>query len=179
MYECCNRVHRCETRNILMKSFPSSPPPLSVYNFYSWAQTAPMAVHHQSLISVWLFLLVMCFHCLQCSLAQFCSDLTLLERDLFQSGQNRYQLTKTFFPPRNAHPVFVIVNYTFEDSNTTKLWYWSESEFYLIQPLEIFQFSSLFFSNFPHRQASLSLTLSGYCRDASDEMMEVLTQRVS
>ena len=35
MYECCNRVRRCETRNLLMESFPSSPPPLSVYNFYS------------------------------------------------------------------------------------------------------------------------------------------------
>ena len=138
-----------------------------------------MAVHHQTITIVWFFLLAICCHCPSFSHAQLCSDLTLLERDLFQSGQNRYQLTKTFFPPRNAYPVFVTVNYTFEDSNTTRLWYWSESEFFLIQPLEIFQFSSLFFSNLPHRQASLSLTLPRYCRDASDEIMEVLTQRVS
>jgi hypothetical protein len=70
------------------------------------------------------------------------------------------------------------VDYVYEDSNMT-VWFWSESEFYFIQPLEIFLYTSLFFANQPSRQSSLTLELSPDCLDAQELHMRVLTQRVS
>ena len=61
----------------------------------------------------------------------------------------------------------------------TNVWFWSESEFYFIQPLEIFLYTSLFFANQPYRQSSLTLELSPDCLNAEELYMKVLTQRVS
>ena len=102
----------------------------------------------------------------------------LLEATLLSRPQNRYNLTTVFFPPVDAHPVIVQVNYKFENSNATSVWFWSESAFYFIQPLEIFLYTSLFFGNQPHRQGSITLELSADCLDAEDLHMKILTQRV-
>ena len=101
-----------------------------------------------------------------------------LEDDLLSQELNRYNLLKTFYPPRGALPVFVTVTYQFGQLENQSVWYWSESEIYLIQPLEVFQFTSLFYSNFYYRQASLDLHLSEECVETGDEYMEMLTQRV-
>ena len=101
-----------------------------------------------------------------------------LEADLLSRPQNRFLLSTKFFPPRDANPVIIKVDYVYEDSNMTNVWFWSESEFYFIQPLEIFLYTSLFFANQPYRQSSLTLELSPDCLDAEELYMRVLTQRV-
>ena len=107
------------------------------------------------------------------------SSFHLLEADLLSRPQNRFLLSTKFFPPRDANPVIIKVDYVYEDSNMTNVWFWSESEFYFIQPLEIFLYTSLFFANQPYRQSSLTLELSPDCLDAQELYMRVLTQRVS
>ena len=103
----------------------------------------------------------------------------LLEADLLSRPQNRFLLSTKFFPPRDANPVIIKVDYVYEDSNFTNVWFWSESEFYFIQPLEIFLYTSLFFANQPYRQSTLTLKLSPDCLNAEEQYMRVLTQRVS
>ena len=103
----------------------------------------------------------------------------LLEADLLSRPQNRFLLSTKFFPPRDANPVIIKVDYVYEDSNITNVWFWSESEFYFIQPLEIFLYTSLFFANQPYRQSTLTLELSPDCLNAEELYMIVLTQRVS
>ena len=107
------------------------------------------------------------------------SSFHLLEADLLSRPQNRFLLSTKFFPPRDANPVVIKVDYVYEDSNMTNVWFWSESEFYFIQPLEIFLYTSLFFANQPYRQSSLTLELSPDCLDAEELYMRILTQRVS
>ena len=107
-------------------------------------------------------------------------DFGQLEENLLSKSENRFELTRAFFPARIVQPVFVTVNYVFNSTPSTlnATWYWSEAEFYFIQPLEVFQFSSLFFSNRPHRQGTVTLQLDGECQNASDEFMQILTERV-
>ena len=105
------------------------------------------------------------------------NSFTLLEEDLLSREENRYNLLQAYYPRRSALPVFVTVTYSFNQSNQT-IWYWSVSQFYLIQPLNVLQFTSLFHSNFPHRQRELELVLSEECSEAGDELLESLTQRV-
>ena len=107
------------------------------------------------------------------------SSFHLLEADLLSRPQNRFQLTTNFFPPRDANPVIIKVNYKYDGSNVTNVWFWSESEFYFIQPLEIFLYTSLFFANQPFRQGTITLELSADCLNADILHMKVLTQRVS
>ena len=114
------------------------------------------------------------------SLDPACSNsFHLLEADLLSRPQNRFQLTTKFFPPRDANPVIIKVEYKYNGSNDTNVWFWSESEFYFIQPLEIFLYTSLFFANQPYRQATITLELSSDCLNAENLHMKVLTQRVS
>lgn len=102
-----------------------------------------------------------------------------LEGSLLSNQENRYQLMRTFYPPRSPRPVIVKVIYIYSgDMNYTNTWFWTESQFYLIQPLEIFRYTSLFFSNLPHRQSEVRVELDEDCFGASDEYMELLTQRV-
>lgn len=103
-----------------------------------------------------------------------------MEQSLLLSTDIRMSLLKAFFPPREAHPVLMVVNYTFQGlTNDSRTWLWSESEFYLIQPLEIFQFTSLLFSNMPYRRRELSIELPFECSLASEEYFLLLTTRVS
>lgn len=111
------------------------------------------------------------------------SDFYLLEENVLSNTQNRFELLRTFFPSKGVHPVFVEVNYRFvngsnSEEQSSALWYWSVAEFYFVQPLEIFQYTSLFFSNFEYRKSTLEITLAAECADASHEKMELLTQRV-
>ena len=103
----------------------------------------------------------------------------MLERSLLESPDNRLNLLRAYFPPREAHPVLVRVNYTFGVTEQSQTWFWSESEFYLIQPLEVFQFTSLLFSNMPYRQSSVSLELDSNCSSTPLEYLQLLTTRVS
>lgn len=136
----------------------------------------------------WLFLLALFtssqLYAAQVDSSNSCStNFFQLEKNLLHSTDNRFNLLKAFYPPREARPVLVKVNYTFLDTSATDngsmIWFWAESEFYLIQPLEIFQFTSLLFSNMPYRRNDLSIQLPSDCSLASEEYLQLLTTRVS
>ena len=115
----------------------------------------------------------------------------VLANELFIIDRNRYNLQRAFFPPDIANPVFVSVTYYFTRnmsgdgftnyslSTPSMNWFWTQSTFYLFQPLEFLQFSSLFFSDPSLRETTLSLYLQPNCSEVSLDMMKLLTQRVS
>ena len=102
----------------------------------------------------------------------------MLESYLLNTSDNKYQLRRVFYPLEVAAPVFVTVTYQYIDTNTTKLWFWSEGIFYFLQPIEVFQFTSLFFGNPSWRSSKLNITLPSECETASNEFMMELTQMV-
>ena len=101
-----------------------------------------------------------------------------LESYLLNTSDNKYQLRRVFYPLEVADPVFVTVTYHYIDTNTTKLWFWSTGIFYFLQPIEVFQFTSLFFGNPSWRSSELNITLPSECETASNEFMTELTQMV-
>ena len=138
----------------------------------------------------------------------------VLEEKLLSLETNRFKLLKTFFPPRDAHPVFVTVTYRFyqsenrfgksenqfdgsgnpldgsengfgesenrfDGSGNESVWYWSASEVYLVQPLDVLQFTSLFHSNLWYRSSRVVLELDRDCLGTRTDFLEILTQRVS
>ncbi len=122
-----------------------------------------------------------------------CTDFYDLERNLLRNSDNRFRLLKAFYPTREAHPVVVKATYSFiagqearELENATaagnvssRVWFWSESGFYLIQPLEVFQCTSLLFSNLLYRSGTVEIELPHNCSNSSQELLELLTVRVS
>ena len=135
-----------------------------------------------------------------------CSNsFTLLEESLLSNENNRFNLLKTFYPPRGAHPVFITVTYRFGEfggnqfdgsknpskgsgsgnhesdnrSGNESVWYWSASEVYLVQPLDVLQFTSLFHSNLRYRSSMVDLELNQDCLGTRKDYLEILTQRVS
>ena len=112
----------------------------------------------------------------------------VLADQITKHDRNLFEIQNIFFPPNNHAPVFVTVTYTFKDpdgvqfgdgENTTEIWFWSTSTFYFFQPLHVFQFTSLFFSDTQLQWLEASLTLPLNCANASDAHKQLLTQRVS
>lgn len=111
-----------------------------------------------------------------------------LANAMLNTDDNKYNLSRGFFPPDAAPPVVVKVTYRFKGCNVSsskgshceKVWYWTQGSFYIYQPLKIFMFRSLFFSPISVRQDSLYLNLPEECSvKASDAFFILLTQRVS
>ena len=116
---------------------------------------------------------------------------------LLNTEDNKYQLSKAFFPEDEVEPVEVRAVYVPEaqcnatnysscdsdqdpDDNTTSTWYWVTGEFYIYQPLEIFVYRSLFFSPPSWRQECVVLCLPEQCLTvmAQKNFFKFLTQRV-
>lgn len=114
---------------------------------------------------------------------------------LVNTGDNKYYLRKVFYPLEKAAPVFVTViyQYIYADTNNTyntttniyisnisntSIWYWSAGGFYFLQPLRVFQFTSLLFGNPELRNSELNVTLPAECVTAPVEFMTELTQLV-
>lgn len=111
----------------------------------------------------------------------------LLVSNTITPERNQYNLQKAFFPADTANPVYVTVHYVFMDGSNLvgeKLWFWSESSYYAtFHPLQIYQYTSLFFGDFDIHRKDLNLTIqvdnvTMNCDKASDEFMMLLTQRV-
>ena len=114
----------------------------------------------------------------------------VLENELFINDRNRYNLQRAFFPPDTTNPVFVGVTYYFtrnESGNGStdysltspnQSWFWTESTFYLFQPIQSLQFTSLLFADSTFRESTVSLYLQPDCEMADLDMMKLLTQRV-
>ena len=115
----------------------------------------------------------------------------VLFNEMLINDRNRYNLQRTFFPPDNDNPVFVSVTYYFTrnmsgngstDYSLTspkQSWYWTQSTFYLFQPVQSLEYTSLFFADTTSRESSVSLYLQPDCLRADLEMIKLLTQRVS
>lgn len=105
-----------------------------------------------------------------------------LAEQVTKHDRNAFKIQTTFFPPDSISPVFVTVNYIFKDpdkpNSTSEKWFWSRSMFYLLQPLDVFQYTSLFFSDTQLQQSDLSLELPLNCINASFDHKQLLTQRV-
>ena len=104
---------------------------------------------------------------------------------LVNTSDNKYQLRSVFYPLATAAPVFVTVTYQYIDTNTTNInntsipWYWSAGFFYFLQPLEVFQYTSLYFGDLSSRSGNLTITLPAECASAPEEFMTELTEMVS
>lgn len=123
------------------------------------------------------------------------NDLETLEKALLQTGNNRIELLKAFYPPRDSQAVFVTVHYIFldADGNITcqQTWLWSSMEFYFIQSPTIFQYMSLFFTITQDRITTANITFPADCQElvswnangscicTSDSLLDILTQQVS
>ena len=114
----------------------------------------------------------------------------LLVNELIVSDRNRFNLQKAFFPPMTTNPVFVTVRYyfirnatgqtNFSSNEEPQLWFWTESTFYLFQPIESLQFTSLLFADtILSESRTVDLYLQPECEESSTDMMQLLTQRVS
>ena len=104
------------------------------------------------------------------------TSFTVLEENMLSHEQNRYNLLKTFYPPRGAPTYYGDIH----------VWRLTEPvslvlvrALYLIQPLDVLQYTSLFHSNFDYREGKLDLRLAKECAETRSEFMELLTQRVS
>lgn len=121
-------------------------------------------------------------------------DFKMLEKQLLQTD-NRIELLKAFYPPRQPQATFVTVYYTFLDADDnvmcSKTWLWTSLEFYLIQPPSIFLLTSLFFTIPQDRVTTANIKLkddcqelvtwneNGRCNCTNNSMLDILTQRVS
>ena len=102
-----------------------------------------------------------------------------LANKLVNMHNNKYNLRRVFYPLERESPVFVTVTYQYNDSSVpNQTWYWSAGVFYYLQPLEVFQFTSLFFGNPDWRSSDLTLTLPAECANASKGFMTELSEQV-
>lgn len=129
------------------------------------------------------------------NISECSSNFGALERALLQTRNNKFELLRAFYPPRQAPSTFVTVNYAFldEDGNNTvctKTWFWSTVGFHLIQPPSIYMFTSLLFNPeqrignttlyLPHECRGLvAWNQNGGCICHTNGMLDVLTERVS
>ena len=123
------------------------------------------------------------------------NDFKTLEKALLLTGNNKVELLRAFYPPRQPPATFVTVHYIFLDLDGSitcqKTWLWSSVDFYLIQPPSIFQFMSLLFTipldrsittaniTFPGDCQNLVTNENKSCTCISNGLLDILTQRVS
>ena len=127
------------------------------------------------------------------------TNFTTLENALIHTSDNAYKLWTTFFPPRDAGSLFVVVTYQIinstspiNDSNSSIDYIWTTGSFTLIHPPRVFGIISLFFGLVEEdRIQNVTVQLPESCRglltpdhertneEAESNFLEVLTQRVS
>ena len=125
------------------------------------------------------------------------NNFVTLEKALFETGNNRFELISAFYPTRETISPFVNVKYNFNNfkndegeivENDCQNWIWTTSTFYLIESPDVFQFSSLLFVRLDSKIHTLTLNLPTDCfnlttvcdtNTTETKMMELLTRRVS
>ena len=99
-----------------------------------------------------------------------CNSLRSLALALTSNDENMQKLTRVFYPPRQPSAKIVKVTYYFEDEmgehdDCYVTYFWASGAFLLIQPLSIFQFTSLFFNHVvAGEETTLTITLPYACR---------------
>ena len=118
-------------------------------------------------------------HCEEINGSDCSTCFLLLVSEAIEGNENQFNIQNTFFPPEKSSPSFVTVHYRFSDSNNTQVWFWSAAFFYMLHPLHVFQFTSLFFSDINLHSSEVFLTLPLNCSEARNDYFRLLTQRVS
>jgi len=121
-----------------------------------------------------------------------CTLLTELECALYTTDSNELRLNQAFFSPRESTSRYINVIYTFNNSEPLceVKFIWAIGGFLLIQPPQVFQLTSLFFSNPANSQDNLTITLPEECQSLvggdnctclgnEDNNLDILTQQVS
>ena len=111
----------------------------------------------------------------------------LLVDEVLSRDTNVYNLQQAFFSPYGSVPVFVTVRYFYLNESTNLVintdapvvFFWSSAVYFFFHPVNIFQFTSLLFSDPALQTETLNLTLDASCRDSPNEHLTLLTQRVS
>ena len=102
---------------------------------------------------------------------------------LVNTADNKYSLSRAFFPVHDAPPVHVEVTYENFDGTESTKWFWLTGGFYIFQPLHVFLYRSLYFSPPIYRRKSVIIILPDDCFDNTsaklEEFFEYATQRVS
>ena len=103
-----------------------------------------------------------------------------LADNVLTNDKNKFKLLQTFYPPNQTPPVFVIVMYEFENStrNDTYTYFWTSRSSFFIQPLEVFEFMSLFLGSPSYLSRNLTIILPSECETANPEHLEMLTYLV-
>lgn len=126
------------------------------------------------------------------------NSLSDLEEALFNTGQNKLNLTAAFYPPREPPSRYISVHYTFlyENGSATDCsvkYYWAIGGSLLINPPTIFMFTSLLFSipnndieniylKLPHQCRGLVENLANgacSCSGRDGKLLDILTQQVN
>jgi hypothetical protein len=112
-----------------------------------------------------------------------CDCYAELVRAVLGNDDNVFSLNKAFFPPETNPAEFIVITYCFmnESMKESAVWFWTEQPSYLLHPLHIFQFLSLFFGKpeaFYTQEANITLNATD-CWGVDDTHLELLTQRVS
>ena len=124
-----------------------------------------------------------------------CSTMTSLERALYVTGDNIFELNRVFYPPNKRTSRFIRVKYTLlnemgEDDGCSVDYIWSIGILLFFQPPALFTYNSLYF-NYPNNNLTqLSLKLPYECRSLintsssecscifDSQKLDVLTQQV-
>ena len=170
-----------------------------LYNVQSFVTTVKMTCYYKVNVVLTVLTAAACISMASTSLPMCtegeedncakCYD--VLASQAVMSAKNRYNLQQAFFPPDKENPVMLKVIYRFnvnttngpiiESLNSSEVWFWSYSGYYLYQPLDVIQLTSLFFADYSLRKSKVILHLRQDCRDASKEHMQhmqLFTQRV-
>lgn len=121
------------------------------------------------------------------------SNLNTLERALYQTERNLFELNRIFFPPSLLPTRFIRVVYTFVDEDIEECsvtYIWAVGGVIFLQPPALFTLNSLYFNYLNNKLITLNLQLpvqcialingtDGVCSCVNGhEMLDVLTQQV-
>ena len=109
---------------------------------------------------------------------QPCDDYEIFTEYILNNSRNFFNLQRVFFPPNDASPVFVTVKYHLDKERNSTVYFWSSAAYFFFHPVEIFQFTSLLFSDPSPRTGIINLFLPATA-DTNSSCMVLLTQRVS
>ncbi len=123
-------------------------------------------------LQYWLLLWGLLALCVNAQYENCTVKLSVLEKALYETDSNERSLNKAFFPPRQETSRYITVTYRFltDDKDGSYddcyvSYIWTIGGFLIIQPPNIFKFTSLLFSTPANDVDELTLTLPSQCRE--------------
>ena len=116
------------------------------------------------------------------------TNFTVLENALFETSDNIFQMTTTYFHPNEKNPLYVDVYYNFFSNSSTEAHYILSASalYFIVQPPALVYLSQFYSDIREKRQADLTVHLPADCAKLANDtsskkenFLFVLTQRVS